>query len=59
MTVKDLMDILYNASPDDPIIIRMKSDDPFCDEDPVEFTPLPHEVTADSYYGVVFDFFNK
>ena len=59
MTVKDLMDILSNAKPEDPIIIRMKCDDPFCDEDSVEFTPLPHEVIADPYYGVVFDFFTK
>ena len=55
MTVKELMNILRDADPNDPIIIRVPEWDPYSNDDSVDISPREEDVTNDSYYGVVID----
>ena len=58
MTVREFMDIIKDADPDDPIICRIPEWNPYSNDESVDISFREEDVTNDSYYGVVIDLLN-
>lgn len=56
LTVRELMDILKEADPDDSIICLLPDTNPYSDDEVYEQCLREDMVAIDSYRGVVFDF---